>query len=305
MTVRAVILILVSLGLGAAVGTGCGGTAADSSAPQVRSDPVTTAKQRARQRRQARRERARQRAERLRERAVRRAAERRRRVRLRRAARAERRAAARIRVRARTLARSGGDVDCGDFADQAGAQLYLLNGDPFNLDADGDGIACRSLPCPCSKAAGGGSGGVGPPSRTPARFRGPVVSVADGDTISVRTPAGTVETIRMIGIDTPEVHGGIECGGPVASAAMKRLARGRVTVSADPTQDRRDHYGRLLAYIDQGGRDLGLTLVRRGLASAYPYDGPFRRYRAYRQAERKARSNARGSWKHCDISPPG
>ena len=44
----------------------------------------------------------------------------------------------RIRIKARALALRGGDVDCGSFASQATAQLYLLGGDPFGLDADGD-----------------------------------------------------------------------------------------------------------------------------------------------------------------------
>ncbi|HSS31688.1 MAG TPA: excalibur calcium-binding domain-containing protein [Solirubrobacterales bacterium] len=42
------------------------------------------------------------------------------------------------------------DYDCSDFSNQAQAEQYLLPGDPYNLDADGDGIACESLPCPCS-----------------------------------------------------------------------------------------------------------------------------------------------------------
>lgn len=209
-------------------------------------------------------------------------------------------------MKARSLARHGGDVDCGDLADQATAQLYLLPGDPFNLDADGDGVACTSLPCPCSTVSGRSAEnpGAGPVGGPPVRFRGPVVSVSDGDTLSVRTPAGTVEKVRMIGIDTPEVYGGTECGGPEASAAMKAMARGTVTVTADSTQKRRDRYGRLLGYIDKGRRDLGLVMVRRGFASAYPYDGPFRRYGAYRKAERRARSTGLGSWRRCDISPP-
>jgi hypothetical protein len=42
------------------------------------------------------------------------------------------------------------DYDCADFSSQSQAQGYLLPGDPYNLDGDNDGIACESLPCPCS-----------------------------------------------------------------------------------------------------------------------------------------------------------
>jgi hypothetical protein len=39
-----------------------------------------------------------------------------------------------------------GDCDCSDFSSQSQAQQYLLPGDPYRLDGDGDGIACESLP---------------------------------------------------------------------------------------------------------------------------------------------------------------
>lgn len=42
------------------------------------------------------------------------------------------------------------DYDCADFSNQAEAQGYLSPGDPHGLDGDYDGIACESLPCPCS-----------------------------------------------------------------------------------------------------------------------------------------------------------
>jgi hypothetical protein len=53
------------------------------------------------------------------------------------------------------------DYDCADFANQAEAEEYLLPGDPYNLDADHDGIACEDLPCPCSSTPGQGAGGGG------------------------------------------------------------------------------------------------------------------------------------------------
>jgi Excalibur calcium-binding domain len=49
------------------------------------------------------------------------------------------------------------DYDCSDFANQAEAEEYLLPGDPYNLDADNDGIACEDLPCPCSSTPGSGA----------------------------------------------------------------------------------------------------------------------------------------------------
>ncbi len=201
----------------------------------------------------------------------------------------------------------GRDRDCASFRNQAAAQRALAGGDPHGLDGDGDGVACSSLPCPCSKVAPGGGPGspadrAGPDASGSFRsFRARVVSVTDGDTIEVAAAGIPDETIRLIGIDTPEVYGGVECGGREASAEMKRLATGMVTVRTDPTQDRRDRYGRLLAYINKAGRDLGRAMVARGLAPAYVYDNEFSRYPAYRKAESKARAARRGSWKHCDM----
>lgn len=61
------------------------------------------------------------------------------------------------------------DYDCSDFATQAEAEEYLLPGDPYNLDADGDGIACEDNPCPCSYTGGaGGRGGASESTTKPA-----------------------------------------------------------------------------------------------------------------------------------------
>jgi Excalibur calcium-binding domain len=59
------------------------------------------------------------------------------------------------------------DYDCADFANQAEAEEYLLPGDPYNLDADSDGIACEDLSCPCSYSPGGGGGGGGNTTTAP------------------------------------------------------------------------------------------------------------------------------------------
>jgi endonuclease YncB( thermonuclease family) len=190
---------------------------------------------------------------------------------------------------------SARDFDCSDFSTQAQAQKYLLQGDPYRLDSNSDGVACESLPCPCSSARPGGN-----PPRPPkqVRFSGRVLDVVDGDTIDVRR-AGRVERVRILGIDTPEVYGGVECGGRNASALMKRLARGRVRVVTDPRQPKRDRYGRLLAYVSRSGNDLGRIMVLKGRAKVYVVGSRFSRYRSYVRAQQIARADARGSWGTC------
>jgi micrococcal nuclease len=141
------------------------------------------------------------------------------------------------------------------------------------------------------------------PTRKRARRPTAVVTrVVDGDTVELDNG----KTVRLIGIDTPEVHGGIECGGAQASAYMERVATGRaVSVHTDPTQDTYDRYGRLLAYLDAGGKDLGEAVLRAGWARVYVYDQPFQRLGAYRQAGWTARGGDRGIWSTCSGSKPG
>ena len=89
-----------------------------------------------------------------------------------------------------------------------------------------------------------------------------VIRAVDGDTALVRLD-GATEYVRYIGIDTPEtVKPGtpVECGGPAASRFDHRLVDGRdVRLVFD--RERRDDYGRLLAYVYAGGRFVNASLV--------------------------------------------
>jgi micrococcal nuclease len=131
-----------------------------------------------------------------------------------------------------------------------------------------------------------------------------VVRTVDGDTIVV-SQGGKERTVRLLQIDTPEtVKPGapVECGGPEASAAMKRMARPgeRVKLVADPKLDKVDQYGRLLRYVEEDGRDLGLSQVKAGHAAVYTFEGEEgSRIDAYRRAEDAAREGGRGAWGEC------
>jgi micrococcal nuclease len=94
-----------------------------------------------------------------------------------------------------------------------------------------------------------------------------VKRVIDGDTIEVSVDDHTDE-VRYIGIDTPEtVKPGtpIQCFGPQASALNHRLVEGRA-VRLVFDSERRDVYGRLLAYVYVGQRFVNARLVRLGYA---------------------------------------
>lgn len=144
----------------------------------------------------------------------------------------------------------------------------------------------------------GGGGGAG------KERDGRVVRVVDGDTLKVAV-GGREESVRLIGVDTPESvkpDAPVECGAKAASRAMDRLVldeagRGRrVFVVSDPTQGDRDRYDRLLAYVVlPGGKDVGRAQVQAGWAELFVFgDHPFRRVSGYRKAFRDAKEHRRG-----------
>jgi micrococcal nuclease len=131
--------------------------------------------------------------------------------------------------------------------------------------------------------------------------KGVVTEVVDGDTLRVRLASGKSERVRLIGIDAAERGA---CFAGQAAARARQLALSKpVVLRGDATQDTRDRYGRLLAYVWlPGGRDLGYQLVAGGFAKVYVYRDPFERLSAYRKAEGKAKAAPAGAWKACASS---
>lgn len=138
-----------------------------------------------------------------------------------------------------------------------------------------------------------------------------VVSVTDGDTVKVRTKAGSRKTLRLIGLDTPETkkpNVPVECGGPQATAAIKKLVLQRKKqrlvgrsgyMVTDPSQGATDRYGRTLAYLEIGGRDVGKAMVRAGWSAPYVYSVAFARLPGYVSASALAQSAGAGVWGKC------
>ena len=149
-----------------------------------------------------------------------------------------------------------------------------------------------------------------PPAAAQAPIEARITTVIDGDTIRVRpVESGRVTTVRLLGIDTPETRAPNrpgECGGAQATAGLRRLAlhagggdRRAARLTTDPTQDRRDRYGRLLAYVDAGGQDLGAEQVRTGWAKVYVFRRPFEALARFEALQREARTARRGVWGAC------
>jgi micrococcal nuclease len=178
---------------------------------------------------------------------------------------------------------------------------------------------CGGSPSPVGRSAPEPGGTVAAPTAPAARgdrppqaavepavvLRGTVARVVDGDTVRVRV-RGFDTVVRLIGIDTPETRHPsrpVECWGPEATARARALmpAGARVRLEADPSQDVRDRYGRLLAHVYTGGRtgaaSVNRALVASGAARVHVYGGvPFRHVHAFRSSERVARAAGRGLW---------
>lgn len=151
------------------------------------------------------------------------------------------------------------------------------------------------------------------PGLTPALPSQAVVAgTIDGDTIRIALPGGGTGTLRILGIDTPEMtpegndpgkFDGIRdrdllslWGGEAARYTRDRLGGQRVAISYDREAGTRDAYGRLLATITlPDGTDHGEDLVRRGLARVYTQE-TFSLKDRYLSAQDEAIGARRGLW---------
>lgn len=159
----------------------------------------------------------------------------------------------------------------------------------------------------------------------PAAVTALVARVVDGDTVEARI-GGEVEDVRLIGVDTPEtVKPGtpVQCFGPQASSFAHGLLEGR-RVRLVFGAERRDAYGRLLAYVylepgaaptrsstsprrppagvsPSPGRPLfvNAVLVRRGLARTLTIPPNDRFAPRLRRLELRAARAGRGLWGAC------
>jgi micrococcal nuclease len=136
------------------------------------------------------------------------------------------------------------------------------------------------------------------PSRV---LTGVAVRAVDGDTLEVRLDDGDVETVRLIGVDTPETvkpDTPVQCFGPQASAFEHRHTEGRrvrLLVGVEP----RDFYGRLLAYVFVDNRFLEVELLRRGLARTLTFHPNDRFAPRFEKLERIAAKRGKGLWNAC------
>ena len=144
-------------------------------------------------------------------------------------------------------------------------------------------------------AVAAGASGMLDSCSTAGTYR--VVRVVDGDTVML----GTGETVRYLGIDTPETHHptrGLECYGPEATERNRELVGGKV-VHLERDQTNRDRFGRLLRYVYIDGLLVNSVLVEEGYAYSSYYPPDTRHYSSLVALELRAKEDGRGLWSTC------
>lgn len=99
-----------------------------------------------------------------------------------------------------------------------------------------------------------------------------VVKVVDGDTIEVKVD-DKIESVRLIGIDAPEIEGKTKEKGIESKNYLKNLiGTEKVRLETDETQDDKDIYSRLLRYVFlKDGRMVNKMMIEAKMAEEYTF----------------------------------
>lgn len=130
-----------------------------------------------------------------------------------------------------------------------------------------------------------------------------IVSVIDGDTIVLKVQ-NQIETVRLLGIDTPEtVHPSkpIECFGPEASAFTKETLVKGSTVKLVRDVEPRDRFQRLLVYLFLAdGTSFNQILIDRGFARTMSIEPNTAFASIFASHEANAKARRAGLWQSCE-----
>ena len=143
------------------------------------------------------------------------------------------------------------------------------------------------------------------PARDRVAANAVVAHEVDGDTLRIRVDqTGTVERVRLIGIDTPETKDPrrpVQCFGHEASAHMAGVLPPGTRVRLVRDVEERDRYGRLLAYVYRArdGLFVNLAMATGGYAYQLTFPPNVAHVDEFTAAVRRARDLHRGLWTAC------
>ncbi len=122
---------------------------------------------------------------------------------------------------------------------------------------------------------------------------GEVARVFDGDTVILKTG----ETLRILGIDAPEIGRGGEASGWYARESSETLRRLVLGKQIDWKGAKPDQYGRILSRIEISEGDVAEIMVRKGCAWYYPHmDQPMGFGPELLMAQQEAMESGAGMW---------
>jgi endonuclease YncB( thermonuclease family) len=134
------------------------------------------------------------------------------------------------------------------------------------------------------------------------KFKAEVTGVVDGDTITVRDSTGRQTSVRLVGIDAPELAQ--EMGAEARAYLANLLASKKVFVEGA----KRDVYGRLVAKVLLKNIDISLEMVKAGFAwhfKKYEKEQSEADRKIYSDAEIAARNSKKGLWINLNAIEPG
>jgi len=129
-----------------------------------------------------------------------------------------------------------------------------------------------------------------------------VVSVSDGDTLTIRNTRGQNIVIKLGCIDAPERN---QPGGKESAQRLSTLLPKGVTVIFKPFGDK-DQYGRTLGFVGRGAQFINLELVQKG--QAWFYEKENSRCQgfapAFREVQATAQKQRLGVWSQANPCTP-
>ena len=127
---------------------------------------------------------------------------------------------------------------------------------------------------------------------------GKVISIADGDTITILDSSKKQHKIRLYGIDCPEK------GQPFGKAAKKHTAKLTARKMATVTEYDTDRYGRTVGVVQVDGVNVNENLIKAGLAWQYKKYCRAAFCKDWLQKEKEAAISQVGLWRDSDPVPP-